>query len=308
VRPGWVAGVTRARLLLSRAIGLDHARAIASCRSLQHGVGALAGSAYGERVHVGDDRATAERGIAGTLLWHLRILAGWLPATGAAQVRALASWFELQDIDARMAALTSDGREPPPFVLGALGTAWTQIEQARTIEEMADAAGSSAWGNPGGRTPAEVAIGLRVSWARRVQEAAPAATDWVAGAGALLVAREFFIAGSRERAAQLRRLPAISEAALDAGSPSELRSALSPNAAWTLDGVEEPSDLWRAELAWWGRVERDAIALLLTAADATILLAAVALLAVDAQRTMRALEVAAQGGHPELMELVGGAV
>ena len=308
MRPGWVAGVTRARLLLSRAIGLNHARAVARCRSLEEGVGVLAGSAYGERVRAGDDPAAAERGVADTLLWHLRILAGWLPAAGAAQVRALAGWFELQNIDQRLAALASDGREPPPFVLGALATAWSWIEQAATVEEVADAAGRSTWGVVGGRSPAELALGLRVSWARRIWELAPGAADWVAGASALLVARELFVAGSRERAAQLRRLPAIGEDALDAGSLHELRSALAPSASWALLGVEEPSELWRAELAWWDRVERDATALLRTGGDDTVVVAAVALLGVDAQRTRRALEAAAFGGDPELVELVGEAV
>jgi hypothetical protein len=308
VRPGWVAGVTRARLLLSRAIGPDHARAIASCRSLDEGVGVLAGSAYGERVRAGDDAAAAERGVADTLLWHLRILAGWLPAAGAAQVRALAGWFELQNIDQRLAALASDGREPPAFVLGALATAWPSIEHATTVEEMADAAGRSTWGALDGRSPAELALGLRVAWARRIWELAPGAADWVAGASALLAARELFVAGSREHAAQLRRLPTIDEAALAGGTWHELRSTLAPSASWALSGVEEPSELWRAELAWWGRVERDSTALLRTGSDEAVVVAAVALLGVDAQRTRRALEAARFGGDPELVELVGETV
>ena len=84
-------------------------------------------------------------------------------------MRALAAWFELQNIDARLAALAGDGREPQPFVLGALATAWPMIERARSIEELASALADSAWGDPGGRSPAELALGLRVVWARRVQ-------------------------------------------------------------------------------------------------------------------------------------------
>ena len=34
MRPGWTAGVTRGRLLLTRAIGAEHAAAIAACTSL----------------------------------------------------------------------------------------------------------------------------------------------------------------------------------------------------------------------------------------------------------------------------------
>lgn len=307
MKPGWVAGVTRGRLLLGRAVGVTHARAIAGCATLREGVSALAGSAYGERVQVIDELATAERGVAGTLLWHLRILAGWLPATGAGLARALAGWFELQNIDARVAALVSDGREPPPFVLGRLATAWSRVEQARSIEEVTEAVAASAWGEVG-RTPAELTLGLRVSWARRVNDAAPEATAWVAGAGALLTARELLVAGGREREAQLRRLPGVGPHAVAASSVSELHAALPAQAAWALTDVADPSELWRAELGWWQAVEAGASGLLRAGGDEAVVLAVAALLAVDAQRTARALRAAALGGGSELVELVGGAV
>jgi hypothetical protein len=308
VKPGWTAGVTRARLLLGRAIGADDARRIASCPSLSAGVRALEGSAYGERLRTHDDPAAAERGVAETLLWHLRILAGWLPAAGASVVRTLAAWFELANIDARLAALAGDGREPQPFVLGGLATAWARIEPAGGIDEVREAVARSAWGDPGGRGPAELAIALRVGWARRVLETAPEARDWVAGAGALLVARELLVARSDEHVVQLRRLPEIGAQALAARTLDELRGALPAHAGWALVGVGDPADLWRAELGWWGRVERDARVLLRTGSDEAVVLAAVALLAVDAQRTMRALQAAAQGGSSESVEPVGGAL
>jgi len=307
MRGGWVAGVTRARLLVSRVIGVEHACAVAGCRSLDDGVGVLAGSAYGERVQVGMDLEAAERGVAETLLWHLRILAGWLPPGGAGLVRTLAAWFELANIDVRLAALVSDGREPPPFALGGLATAWPRIEQARSVEEVADVVAGSAWGDPGGRSPAELSLGLRVAWARRVQDAAPAARDWVAGAVALLLARELVLDGSHARAAQLQRLADVGEQALRAGSIHDLQTAL-PRGAWALQGITEPTDLWRAELRWWGRLERDAPALLRTWSDEDVVLASVTVLAIDAARAARALRAAAQGGGPELVEIVDGAL
>ena len=156
MRAGWTAGVTRARLLRTRAVGAEHALAIARSQSLDAGIGVLAGSAYGERVEAGSGPVRAERAVAETLLWHLRILAGWLPASGAGLVRTLAGWFELANIDARLAAFAGDGREPEPFVLGGLATAWARIDQARTIEEVAQAIAASAWGEIDGRTPAEL--------------------------------------------------------------------------------------------------------------------------------------------------------
>jgi hypothetical protein len=202
VKPGWTAGMTRGRLLLGRTIGPDQARDVASRRSLAEAVGALAGSAYGERVRAGVELVVAERAVAETLLWQLRILAGWLPAVGASLVRALAAWFELANIDARIAALADDGREPSPF---------------------------------------------------------------------------------------------------------ELRGALPRQAALALAGLRDPSELWHAELRWWVRVEREARAMLRAQRDEAVVLAAVALLAADARRAVRALDAAAHGGSPELVELVDGA-
>ena len=267
----------------------------------------LAGSVYGERIGARDDLEAAERGVADTLLWHLRILAGWLPAAGAPLVRALAARFELSNIDARLAALAGDGREPAPFVLGGLATAWPRIEQARTVEEMRELLASSAWGEQPGSTPAELAIGLRVSWARRVQETAPEATDWVAGAGALLAARELFVECSRASVAQLRGLPGIGEGALSARSLAELTAMLPAHASWALVRAADPGELWRAELEWWRRVARDAGAMARSQEARAAVLAAVVLLAVDAQQAVRAL-AAADGVGSELVELVVGAV
>lgn len=308
MKPGWTAGVTRGRLLLGRMIGAEQARNVASRHSLAEAVRALEGSAYGERVRGDVGLVAAERGVAETLLWHLRILAGWLPGAGAHLVRVLAAWFELANVDARLAALAGDGREPAPFVLGGLATAWNRIEPAGTVEQIADVLAGSAWGDPGGRSPAGLALGLRVAWARRAQEAAPRAAEWVAGAGALLAARELLVTSNREHAEQLRRLPGVGADAVAAASLDELRRTLPEQAAWALAGVSDPRELWRAELGWWTRVEADARALLRTWSDEAVILAAVALLAVDARRTARSLDAAALGGSPELVELVGGAV
>jgi hypothetical protein len=307
VKPGWTAGMTRGRLLLGRTIGPDQARDVASRRSLAEAVGALAGSAYGERVRAGVELVVAERAVAETLLWQLRILAGWLPAVGASLVRALAAWFELANIDARIAALADDGREPSPFELGGLATAWPRIEPARTLEQVVEVLALSAWGDRLGRSAPELSLGLRVAWARRVHEAAPESADWVAGGAALLVARELLLGGGRERSDQLRRLPGIEAAALAAGSIDELRGALPRQAALALAGLRDPSELWHAELRWWVRVEREARAMLRAQRDEAVVLAAVALLAADARRAVRALDAAAHGGSPELVELVDGA-
>ena len=306
--PGWAGGVTRGRLLLTRTIGPDHARALAGRSSLADAVAALAASAYGERVQAGCDIAAAQRGVAETLLWHLRVLAGWLPAAGVRLMRALCAWFELQNIDARLAALAGGTSIPSPFALGHLSTAWPSIEPALSIEDMVDAIDRSEWGKTGGGArPDDLAIGLRVRWAQRVGEAAPALSRWVDGGGALLVARELLVAGSRAHVDQLRRLPGVTDDALSAISVPELRSALGAGGAWVLADTAEPLDLWRAELGWWSDLQRRAPGMLRATDGASVVLAVAALLAGDAQRTARALAAAAGGGGPELVELAGAA-
>jgi hypothetical protein len=297
MKAAWTAGVTRARLLLRRTVGPELASTVAAAPTLGDGLAVLTGSAYGERVRAGQDLAAAQRGVADTLLWHLRVLAGWLPAGGAALVRALAGWFELANVDARLAALAGDGREPEPFALGTLATAWATAGRAHTLDQLADALAGSAWSLPRADSPAELAIGLRVAWAQRVRESAPAASAWVAGAGSLLVARELLVARSSAHVEQLRSYPGIDERALSAGTLAELRDALDAGAGWALGTFAQPSELWRAELAWWDRVEEDGRSLLRRVDDEAVVLAAVALLAVDARRTARALQSAAQGGE-----------
>jgi hypothetical protein len=115
------------------------------------------------------------------------------------------------------------------------------------------------------------------------------------------------VAGSRARAAQLGRLHGIAEEALAAGSLADMHAALPAQAAWALEGISDPAELWRAELAWWSRPERDAPALLRAWDDEPVVLAVVALLAIDAQRTVRALRAAAHGGSPDSVELFDGA-
>jgi hypothetical protein len=122
----------------------------------------------------------------------------------------------------------------------------------------------------------------------------------VAGAGALLVARELLVDRSGRHIAQLLLYPGIDQRVLAANTLPELRDALNPAARWALSDIAEPAELWRAELGWWDRVEDDAHALLRRIDDEAVVLAAVALLGVDAQRTARALASAARGAMTEI--------
>jgi hypothetical protein len=304
----WVAGTTRARTLAKRRIGLLAVRELAGAGSLSAAVQRLAATPYGHDVRAGQDLATAQRAVAAALLWHLRVLAGWLPAAGRQTLRILARWFELANTDELLHEM-GGGRPAEPFTLGALATAWPALRGARSPEELRQRLAVSAWGDPGGAAPREIQLGMRVSWAAGVAAAVDPAAPWAAGGLALLVARERCLC-DRELPAALRPPAAqlVGARALAATSLAELAAVLPAVGHWALDGVDEPSDLWRAEARWWSRLDRDGFALLAGSGfGVDTVLGAVALLAADAWRVRAALEIAAHGGRSaEAFDVLAG--
>lgn len=294
----WVAGSVRAQALARRRLGAVGARALAATPDLDSAVRTLADSPYGHDVAVGDSLARSQRGVAATLLWNLRVLAGWLPPDGAEALRLLAGWFELANIDEHLRRLAGEPAEPP-FRLGALASLGPRLEQTTSPAELRAVLAASAWGDPGGESPAEITLGVRLAWAGRVARLEPA-LPWAAGAVAVLMAREMFLAGGRLTApatlAAARLLGASWNAAT---SVAGLRERLPATARWPLAGVAGPGELWRAEAAWWSRVATDGMALLAHRGFGPHrAIGAVALLAVDAWRVRAALELAARGGAP----------
>ena len=300
--PGWVAGSVRARHMLARRLGREAAAELAGCGSLEGAIGMLSGSAYGRAVRAGMDLADAQRAVAETVLWHVRVLAGWAPPGALEPVRALAAWFELANIDERLTYLEG-GTAPSAFELGGLGAAWPRVAGVQSVAELRAALAGTAWGVPGSDDPAAIRLALRLAWARRVIATVAEATAWAAGAVALLLARELFMAGRAAGALAELHPPGVGPDWTQAGSLAALRSVLPSEAAWALAGVDDPGHLWRAETAWWRRVDADATRL---AADAHLGMAAVvgciALLGIDGRRTAAALEVAARGGAPAARE------
>jgi hypothetical protein len=294
----WVAGTVRARSLARRRLGAEAARPLAASRSLDEAAAILAATPYGHGVRPGQDLAGAERGVVVTLLWHLRVLGGWLPRDGASMLRLLAGWFEIANVEELLQRMAGKAAEEP-LALGSLATAWPRCRRARSPAELRTALATSPWGDPGGETLREVQLGMRLSWWARLARLAPAA-PWAAGAAALLVARERFAAG-RELPAELHGqvTALLGRGALAATSRAELERRLPDRARWALEAAEDQDDLWRAEAGWWSRVERDGFELLGTPGfgEAPVL-GAVAVLAADARRVRAALELAAHGGRP----------
>lgn len=229
--------------------------------------------------------------------------AGWLDPAARAGGDPVPAWFELVNVEDRLVFLAG-GEVPAPFELGSLRTAWARLAEARTTTELRVGLAGSAWGDPGSDDPADMRLALRFGWARRVQEAVGEAADWAAGAVALVVARELFLAGRSADDLLVRRPPGIGVAWARAGSLSALRDALPEQAAWPLRDVSEPVELWRAELAWWRRVADDADGLVhAPLMGEPMVIGVVVALGVDAWRASAALEVAARGGRSKPLEV-----
>jgi len=303
VSGSWVAGTVRSRALVSRRLGRARSRSLAGSASLDQAVGVLSAGPYGHDVRPGSSLAAAQRAVAAALLWNLRVLAGWLPRDGVVTVRALAGWFELAGLDEIVRALTGLDAQPA-YTVGALRMARSEPELAASLPDLRARLARSAWGDPGGDAGWEIQLGLRLAWAERVANDVPAAAGWAAAGAALLLAREVVLTG--------RRLPARSRARADrllgpaSGQARDLRTfaaALPYSARWAVEGVAEPSDLWRAEPRFWLRVEDDGFRLARSPVFGPApVVGAIALLAVDAWRTRVALTLAGAEPAPGMLD------
>ncbi len=220
----WVAGNVRAKAMLDRRIGPARARDLAATGSLAQAVQILADSPYGHGVHVGQTLAEAEHALAATVLWHVRVLAGWQPRPGARALRLLVGWFEIANIIGHARAVSGAAVEPS-FHLGALGTAWSRLRTTSSLAELRRGLTQSLWGDPGGESPSDIAVGVALTWACRVATGVPEASDWACGGAAVLVARRLLLEG--------RPL----------AQPAQAKRGANP---WTgVDGRPEPSGVQR---------------------------------------------------------------
>jgi ATP synthase (C/AC39) subunit len=265
---GWVAGTVRARAMARRVLGPDAARQLAACTSLPEAQRMLETTPLRGAAEPGQSLSDAQHAIAETILWDLRVLAGWLPRDGVRLLRLLAGWFEIANIDDLLQALAGRPSDPE-FQLGALATAWPRLRDARSTAELRTALAASAWGDPGGDTVRDIRAGVRARWADRVAASGDRARTWATAAATIAAV------GSRGRTYQAKP-----------GHPRRALLAAVPAA--------EP---WQAEADWWRRVEREASVLLRSSAtDSGPVLGAVVVMAADARRVGAALASAARGG------------
>jgi hypothetical protein len=281
-----------------RRLGPAGAQDLAASPSLADALGVLAATPYGHDVRPGQSLAEAQHAVAETLLWNLRVFAGWVPRGGADQLRALAGWFELANVDEALRAMS--GREAAPlFHLGGLATLGTRLMSATSPDELRTMLTASPWGDPGEVTDHAVRTALRLAWAERVVATVPTARRWARTAAVLLVAREQVVADRplpAAAAASAARL--LGDRAVRARSLSGLREELPRETASVLERADAPAELWRAEAGWWRRVASDAERMRRQPRfGAEPMVGTVAAAAVDAWRTRAALECAARGGR-----------
>jgi hypothetical protein len=223
----WVAGTVKARLLLERRIGVHGTLELARTASLPDALLQLAGTSYAD-VADARDLEEAQRAVAASTLLRLRILAAWLPLGEAAGLRSLAAWFELCNIEDRLAYLDG-GPLRPPFQLGTLATVWTAAAKAQSPEELSFVLGRSSWGKPGPADPRRMSLALRIAWAARVRAEVPEAREWAAGATAILLAEELLVARHAVEPALARRA-GLGTGWESASSVRELRGVTSSGA------------------------------------------------------------------------------
>ncbi|MBX3099600.1 MAG: hypothetical protein KF761_08470 [Salinibacterium sp.] len=297
----WVGASVRARSMATRRAGVGLCRELANQPNLEAALALLSDSAYGERLASAHTLAEAQRAISETVLWELRVLAGWLPVQGTALVRAAAAFFERDNIVVRMGELYAgkppDGRY---FDLGALSTAWPSVLAATSVAEVGEAVRHSPWGDPGDTLlPGSMADVLTVSWLRRLSVAAPETHDWTRTAGALLVARAVLVdeAEPTDRLVQLLR-PLIGTAWMFASDLDALRTGLPASVRASLDGINTPDDLWRAEARLVATVDAEGARLLHGSLPGPgIITGALAVLGADSAMTRAALVAACTGAR-----------
>ena len=299
---GWVAGSVRARLLLDRRAGPAVTAGVAHAPSFEEALAGLSGTVYAAAA-ASRTLEEAQRAVAACTAIELRVLAAWLPRSMATGLRSLAAWFEIANIEDRLAYLTG-GTPWTPFELGVLSTVWDAAATTQSAEELRELLAGSSWGDPGSDEPEAIHRLLRFAWARRVAVNAPEARAWAAGAAGILLAEELLVARRPVDPALARRAE-LGFAALAAETVPELRMLLPRHASWALAGIEEPAELWRAELAWWRTVGTEAELMVRSRREGrAVVVGAIALLGLDTVRVSTALAASAHGGSAASLEVL----
>lgn len=306
---GWVASTTRGRALLGRLVGADGARRLAVSTSWPEARSQFATTLYGKDVAPDADRATARTAAATATSWQLRVLAGWCPPGASGLVRVFGAPFEMTNIMQHVDHVDDDDahRVVGSIPLGSLAVAWPRVALTTTLDQVRTVLSHSPWGDPGGVDAQTMRCGLGVSWCRRLVRQVPESEDWSHGALAVLIARERFGFGRGIADVTGRQLDQeLGRSWRSASAISDLVDRLPKPATWALVDVEEPEDLWLAELALVRRASADAHVLAKRSRfDQTTVAAIMALLLVDLWHVSAAIAVAGRQRTPmEVFDVV----
>ncbi len=303
----WVAASVRARSMVQHGVGAGGSRRLASQPNLADALLLLADSSYADRLAGCTDLAVAERAIRDTVLWQLRVLAGWMPPRGAKLARAAAGAFERDNIVGLASRLDGSPAAYDPFDLGALATSWRRLRTADSTAKLAEALRRSPWGGAGSDRNVVLRDVLTLAWLHRLAVVAPQARSW-AGAACVVTAARIVLVDGAEPSSRILELvrPILGRTWESAGNLAEFRAALPSSVQPVLRGIESPEELWRAEAGMRETVEGDGFRLLRGSHHGPgVVLGAIAVLAMDAWRVRAALAAAAAGtGSSEVLDAV----
>jgi len=302
VTGAWVGADVRAIAMSRRTIGRVGAASIAGCPDLATALAELQSSPYARDIRPADDLAAAQRAVACTLLWNVRVLAGWVPASGVGMLRIAMAWFEILNLEARLRP-ADRATAAPLFDMGSLATTPGGAESI-TPGNVLERLRATWWGAPSNDSLWAVGLAMRSRLVDRASAGVPGARAWAAGAAALIVARERVVAGNQLPPDVRHNLAhTLGQQALEGDTVDSLRERLPERARWVLNSVTSTEDLWRAESGWWARVEADGRELLRRSSfGPEPVVGAVAVMAADAWRVRAALHAAALGGATEAFD------
>jgi len=283
-----------------RRIGAGAARRIALAPGLADALGLLSGTAYADASVPNTSLPTAEWLVSAAELWQLRVLSGWLPRSAVGLARALGARYERANIETHARGMEEPGSTRQYYELGSLALSWPRIAMTTSPQALRAALAASPWGDPGGSTMEVLHDALTLRWLRMMAAEAAPAIEWVTGAATLIVAKQLLVATTGPSAGLVRAAaPLVGTDWVGASSMSALRAAIPVAGRWVLEGIDSPSDLWRAETGLGARVESDGFRLLRHGTPGVEpFLGAVAVLAADGWRVRVALGDAALGAGP----------
>jgi len=303
----WVAASIRARSMSQLRLGSGRCHQLATVANLPKALELLADSGYAQRLVGVTSLIAAQRATWETLLWQLRVLAGWLPPGGTGLVRATAAIYERDNIVALAGRLAGGPELSAAYQLGGLATAWPRLQQQPSLPALTEALRQSAWGIPGPVDAVALRDVLTLAWLRRLSAAAPAASGWARSASTLVAARMLLVDHTTptSRVLDLVR-PWLGRDWANTRDLDRFRASLPRFAQTVLDGVDDPADLWRGEARMRAEVEADGFRLIhapLPGPD--VVVGAIAVLAVDGWRLRAALAAADAGtGSSEVLDAV----